>query len=111
MGGRMKQEIYKDDYSQRNWDLGHSSRCFIHILNSINWKEITGQKPPELPPTKKDYQLNGIPWFEYYSEKKALNNTNIFSKLRTIKPFDNDSSITPKFIKKITSKVSEWNVE
>ena len=109
MGGKMRQHIYADEHNPSDWDFLNSNRCFVHVLNSINWKEVTGQNPPDLPLTKNDYELENIPWFEYYSETKALKGTNIFSKLKTIKLFNNERAITPKSTKKIYSEVSEWN--
>ena len=67
-GGRMRQEIYDDPYRFEDWDLGHRSRCFVHIANSLVWRAITGENPPTVPPTAKEYTSAGLPWFEYYAE-------------------------------------------
>ncbi len=53
-------------------DLAHRSRCFVHLCNSLVWREITGQNPPTVPPTAKEYERAGLPWFDYYSEAPAL---------------------------------------
>ena len=103
MGGKMRQDIYADGHDFQDWDLENSSRCFVHVLNSIYWKELTGQNPPDLPLTKDDYGLRNIPWFEYYSEKKALKGTNIF-KLQTMNPFENESSITQNLLRRFALK-------
>ena len=31
-GGKMRQEIYEDEYGLHPWDLRHPSRCFIRDL-------------------------------------------------------------------------------
>jgi hypothetical protein len=67
-GGKMKQEIYDDPYDFDVWDLRHSSRCFVHIANSIAWRAITGEAPPTMPPTAKQYSEAGLPWFDYYED-------------------------------------------
>ena len=90
-------------------DLQHSSRCFIHVLNSLDWEEITGQNPPNPPITKNDYQQRNIPWFNYYSEEKALGGKSIFSKLDSINVSEDQNSINPKLIRNIYPKVSEWD--
>src|SRR5437763_8553386 len=54
-GGRMKQEIYDDPFDFDDWDLTRSSRCFVHLTNSLAWRAITGQVPPTIPPTAKQY--------------------------------------------------------
>jgi hypothetical protein len=49
-GGRMKQEIYTDHMAMEDWDLRASSRCFVHIANSLVWRSVTGSEPPTVPP-------------------------------------------------------------
>lgn len=61
-GGRMRQEIYEDPFSIYDWDTEHSSRCFIHLVNSVTWQAITGRRPPTEPPTAKQYTKAGYPW-------------------------------------------------
>lgn len=68
-GGLMRQEIYEDDYGYDAWDLKNSSRCFVHILNSTQWEQATGQPLPDKPPTAEDYSSAGLPWFEYYDDR------------------------------------------
>jgi hypothetical protein len=70
-GGKMKQEIYEDEYGFDKWDRDHSSRCFVHILNSQTWKKVTKESPPTRPMTTKNYVDAGLPWFDYYDEKLA----------------------------------------
>ncbi len=72
-GGLMHQEIYTDPYGLEAWDLTAHSRCFVHILNSMQFFSVTGMEPPSLPPTALDYTNAGMPWFEYYgADGKAL---------------------------------------
>ncbi len=70
-GGRMRQEIYRDPYDLTDWDPDHSSRCFVHIANSMVWHQITGEYPPTTPPTAQEYTRAGLPWFEWYDDKNA----------------------------------------
>ena len=65
-GGRMKQEIYDDPYGLDAWDQRHGSRCFVSLLNSLQWLAVTGERPPSEPPTAQDYAACGLPWFDYY---------------------------------------------
>ena len=32
------------------------------------WRSITGQNPPTVQLTAREYTKNGLPWFEYYDE-------------------------------------------
>ena len=70
-GGRMRQEIYDDPFKLSDWDTEHTSRCFVHIANSMVWRAITGQQPPTVPPTAAEYTSHGLPWFEYYDDSAA----------------------------------------
>jgi hypothetical protein len=71
-GGRMKQEIYDDPYRQEDWDLEHGSRCFVHIANSMVWRQVTGEEPPTTPPTVAEYENAGLPWFMWYDDQNAV---------------------------------------
>ena len=65
-GGRMKQDIYDDPYGLDAWDQRHASRCFVSIVNSVQWMAITEEPPPTEPPTAQQYTKAGLPWFDYY---------------------------------------------
>ena len=65
-GGRMRQEVYDDPHGLDAWDQRHASRCFVTIANSTQWMAITGERPPTVPPTAKQYTMAGLPWFEWY---------------------------------------------
>lgn len=70
-GGKMEQEIYEDPYDFNDWDQSVNSRCFVHLVNSIVWRSITGEEPPIVPFTSKEYTRAGLPWFEFYNENAA----------------------------------------
>jgi hypothetical protein len=57
----MEQEIYADPFDFEDWDRSISSRCFVHIANSLVWRAITGQAPPTEPPTAAAYTAAGLP--------------------------------------------------
>lgn len=67
-GGRMKQDIYDDSYDFSDWDTETHARCFVHIANSLVWRQVTGEQPPTVPPTSTEYASAGLPWFDYYDE-------------------------------------------
>lgn len=84
-GGRMRQEIYEDDHSLSDWDQRHSSRCFVHLANSMVWRSITGREPPTVPPTAEEYTRAGLPWFDYYADgKAALDGTSPIKGLKSV---------------------------
>lgn len=71
-GGLMRQQIFEDEYGLDAWDQAHGSRCFVHIVNSLHYQTITGRTPPHEPPSARDYTAAGLPWFEYYDDRKAV---------------------------------------
>jgi hypothetical protein len=84
-GGRMKQEIYHDHRPMEEWDLRVSSRCFVHICNSMVWRSVTGTEPPTPPPTSEAYSRAGLPWFDYYAENRtAVEGSSILDGLKSI---------------------------
>ena len=85
-GGRMKQEIFDDPHAFDVWDLRSSSRCFVHIANSLAWRAVTGEDPPTTPLTSREYDDAGMPWFEYYGgDREALGGAEKLAGLKTVK--------------------------
>lgn len=92
-GGRMKQSIYPDPHGIDAWDAAHTSRIFVHILNSAMWREITGEDAPPSPITARDYAAHGLPWFELYDEKLgALSETHTLATVKSVKELDSEKS-------------------
>lgn len=83
-GGQMKQEIFDDPYSFEDWDASNASRCFVHITNSQMWHAFTGEAPPTVPPTAKQYTNAGLPWFDYYGEGAALEGSAILRGIKSV---------------------------
>ena len=95
-GGRMHQDIYDDPYELADWDLEHSSRCFVHIANSLVWRQITGDDPPTPPPTAREYVSAGLPWFEYYDETRtAVPGSSILQKLKSVAQLGKEKGDVP----------------
>jgi hypothetical protein len=65
-GGKIKQKIYKDPFPKGSWDLDAAQRVYVSIFDASNWAAITGEQPPNPPPTAKDYAKAGLPWFTHY---------------------------------------------
>ena len=120
-GGRMRQEIYADEFDFSDWDQSTSSRCFIHLLNSRAWRAVTGKNPPTIPPSARDYTEAGLPWYEYYTEDStSLPASGVLGKLKSVftlgkekgqNPLPENQSTGPKKIleiKKSPNQVREW---
>jgi len=107
-GGLMKQEIHEDEHGIDCWDQERGSRCFVHIVNSAAYEAIVGRRPPQKPPTTKEYTAAGLPWFDYYTDAKALEGSSILSGLTSLaakvidsvgKPLQGNGPVKPKFVK------------
>jgi hypothetical protein len=83
-GGRMRQQIFDDHYDFADWDLQTQSRCFVHLSNSLNWKQVTGQQPPTEPPTAETYREAGVPWFDHYRELPVVAGSKVLRGLKSV---------------------------
>ena len=94
-GGTMRQEIYGDPFRLDDWDLSQSSRCFVHIANSMVWESITGGRPPSPPPTAKQYSDAGLPWFDYYSDAPSVEGSPVLDRLKSVVDFGQEKGDVP----------------
>lgn len=70
-GGQMEQDIYPDEYGVDVWDPQRSGRVFVHLADSMAWREITGEEPPPTPVSARTYADHGFPWFSLYDEGRG----------------------------------------
>ena len=57
----------------------------MHLANSLAWRAITGDDPPTVPFTSKEYADHGMPWFKYYgADKKALSGAPAFHGVKSV---------------------------
>jgi hypothetical protein len=107
-GGTMRQEIFEDSHDFSDWDLSLSSRSFVHLCNSLVWRQVTGSNPPHPPFTAKEYAKAKIPWFDYYRDDlSALSGSTVLDKVKSIfalgqlkgeKPLPDTSSMEPELV-------------
>jgi hypothetical protein len=119
-GGRMKQGIFQDPFSIDDWDMDHKSRCFVHIVNSLMWKAITGKNPPNLPLLAVHYEYYGLPWFEYYDENaqpidgskklETLKSVVEMGKEKDPAPLPENESVEPKNIVELFNELANNQV-
>ena len=67
-GGSMRQKIHADPYGRDSWDDTRAERVFVHLVDSLSWRAITGEPAPKTPVSAKEYQRHGLPWFQLYEE-------------------------------------------
>ncbi|MDH4044467.1 MAG: hypothetical protein OEY20_10060 [Gemmatimonadota bacterium] len=95
-GGRMRQQIFDDPHDLEDWDQAHVSRCFVHLANSLVWRQITDEHPPTVPPTAREYANAGLPWFEYYDDHlSAVRGSGILDKLKSVVQLGSEKGDVP----------------
>jgi hypothetical protein len=67
-GGSMRQRIHADPHGRDSWDPSRTERVFVHLVDSLSWRSITGEEPPKTPVSVEQYRRHGLPWFELYDE-------------------------------------------
>lgn len=83
LGGKLKQGIYEDSYEFSDWDIDISSRCFVHLVNAENWKELTGKEPPANTTVSDRYAQEGYS-FNDQMDHKTLSGSTILSKIKNL---------------------------
>jgi hypothetical protein len=115
----MRQEIYEDPFQPDDWDQDTSSKCFVHIANSLVWREITGERPPTVPATAKEYTEAGLPWFQHYSDTEALEGSETLDGMKSVAqmgkekgdvPLSGNEPVVPDHIAYIRSGMAEGQV-
>lgn len=96
-GGRMKQKIYPDPHGIYTWDADTFGRVYVHIVNSMAYREITGEEPPATPITAQTYAKYGYPWFDVYDEQRAdISASDALSGVKSIKEMDEAKGFGPQ---------------
>lgn len=96
-GGKMKQKIYPDPHGIDTWDQDNYGRIYIHIVNSLTYREITGEEAPPTPITAKTYAQHKLPWFDLYDEAMGdVDATDTLKKVKSVKEMDADKGFEPQ---------------
>jgi len=95
-GGSIEQAIKKDPYGVDKFDTTKTGKLFIHIVNSVMFKQITGQAPPDTPIDAASYTRQGYPWFSTYEEDagKDIKPQEELAEIKTIAEIDQLKEIT-----------------
>lgn len=85
-GGQITQKIYPDSYGVDTWDLENYGSIAVHLVNSAQYRELTGLEPPPTLITAQDYTQYGFPWFALYDEEQAdIPAAEALSQVKTIR--------------------------
>jgi hypothetical protein len=90
-GGKMKQKIIQDPFGVDHWDTQCFGRCFVHIVNSAMYQQITGKAPPSTPISAKTYSSYGYKWYDMYEENVGgVQGSSILDNVKTVKEIDQE---------------------
>ncbi|MCJ7499884.1 hypothetical protein MUP29_06470 [bacterium] len=113
-GGLMRQEIFEDTYGFNVWERDVSSRCYVHIANSVQYFGLTGEEPPTQLPDAQSYTNAGLPWFKYYdSDQTALEGAKKLANLDSVAAkkvkkgkgvLKGNDPVKPKVVKKLRKR-------
>jgi hypothetical protein len=67
-GGQIRQNLYTDPYGVEAWDADNRGRVNVHLVNSDQYRALTGKSPPPTPVDAQAYVAHGLPWFDLYDE-------------------------------------------
>ncbi|HEY6232965.1 MAG TPA: hypothetical protein VIW64_17005 [Pyrinomonadaceae bacterium] len=67
-GAGIKQKVLPDPHGIETWDQNNFAEINLHILNSAQFKSVTGLDAPATTINEETYAENGFPWFPLYGE-------------------------------------------
>ncbi|KAF2006172.1 integral membrane protein [Amniculicola lignicola CBS 123094] len=93
-GGQIKQVIYKDD-NTADWLPERTTVFNVQVLNSVNYREVTGGDPPPTPIDAETYKMHGLPFFDLYAEPTGI--VGDFSNVKSVAEIDeaNENEVYP----------------
>jgi len=93
-GGAMKQKTYPDAYGIDVWNQDNSGSATVYILNSAQYRRVTGAEPPPTPIEAATYSQHNLPWFELYDEEKRhVATSELLTGAKTIAERDQEQGI------------------
>ena len=96
-GGQMEQKIYPDSYGLDTWDTGNFGSVHIHILNSQQYRAVTGLEAPPSPISAQTYTQYGFPWFELYDENlPTLAGTRKLKRIKSVREVEKRKGLKPR---------------
>ena len=70
-GGKLRQKIYPDPFGIETWDPTRFGGAHVHLLNSAQFRQVTGRDAPPPPVDAATYAKHGLPWFDLYDEQQG----------------------------------------
>ncbi|MEP6921474.1 MAG: hypothetical protein ABI967_10145 [bacterium] len=67
-GGTVKEKILPDPHGVETWDQKNLAQIHVRLLNSAEFREVTGLEPPATTVNAETYRAQQFPWFPLYGE-------------------------------------------
>lgn len=84
-GGLIKQNIQKDHQDPSEWLRDLVFPISVQILNSADYRRVTGKNPPPTPVDAQTYAKAGLPFFELFEEEETdVAGTDAFAPLKSV---------------------------
>lgn len=84
-GGLIKQDIRKDKRDPSEWLKDLVIPISVHILNSADYRRVTGKNPPPNPVDAQTYAKAGLPFFDLFEEEESdVAGTDAFAPLKSV---------------------------
>jgi hypothetical protein len=83
-GGRIEQKVLEDEYGSETWDAERFGTLNVHVLNSAQYRAVTGREAPSSPVSARTYTKYGFPWFTLYEEQADVPAADAFASLTSI---------------------------
>lgn len=94
-GGRMKQKVYPDPFGIATWDANNHASVVVRLVNSEQYRELTGREPPPTPISAQTYTAHGLPWFDLYDESLGdVTAPESLTGIKSIKEIDREQDVT-----------------
>jgi hypothetical protein len=83
-GGRIEQKVLEDEHGLDTWDPDQFGTLVVHVLNSAQYRAVTGREAPPSPVDAATYTKHGFPWFRLYEERADVPAADPFAGLTSI---------------------------
>ncbi|KAK9415071.1 putative Ubiquitin-like domain-containing protein [Seiridium unicorne] len=90
-GGKIKQALCRDHYPKELWDSDFTFSVPVHIVNSNQFRRITGAAPPPSPVSASVYAEAGLPFFNMYEENSDISGT--FAEVRSVNEIEQERGL------------------
>ena len=95
-GGRMRQEIYEDDYGLDTWERKPAATVEVTMLEAHAFAERFGVPVPPTPVDAATYTEHGLPWFDLYDPvRRAIPKTDRLAGVRSVRDRAGEESDAP----------------